>query len=550
MATQKTYDVVVVGAGVAGALIAYRLACGKRSVALVESGPELPSRLELVRRYALTTNRGPGAPYRWTKNQAALSPETDGNYYVFSDGRATFKSTYERVVGGSTWHWLGNVPRFVPSDFRLRSIYGVGRDWPIGYDDLEPWYCDAERELGVSGNHDEWDGLLGAKRSAPFPMQEVWPSYGDLVVKKAAEGLVVDGIPVRISTTPQARNSRPYDDRPACAGNSSCVPLCPIGAKYDGSVHVKKAAAAGADLFIGHVVRDIEADKQSGAVRRVIAHAADGSRLDINAKVVVVAGHAIETARLLLFNGLATSSDQVGRNLMDHLNNFGAVETTLPVFPFRGPPTTSGIDTFRDGAFRQRRAAFRMSLGNDGWGRFQAPEVLVQDLVNSGTFGRALREKVRDTSSRWLRISSSVEVLPRETNRVELDPEKRDSLGVGFPKISFALDEYTRAGLEAAFSIMEKVFEAVGYRAKPERPIDPTKYSGAGHIIGTTRMGASAQDSVVDSDCRTHDHRNLFVVGSSIFPTSGTANPTLTVAALALRAAATIERELAPANVV
>lgn len=550
MGTQKTYDVVVIGAGVAGALMAYSLARGKISVAIIESGPNMPDRLDLVRRFALTADRSPGAPYRWTKHATALSPETDNEYYVFADKSKPFKSTYERVVGGSTWHWLGNVPRLVPSDFRLKSVYGVGRDWPIGYDDLEPWYCDAEQELGVSGNHEEWNGQLGAKRSTPFPMQEVWPSYGDMVVKKAAEGLVVDGIPVRISTTPQARNSRPYDDRPACAGNSSCVPLCPIGAKYDASVHVKKAKERGVDVFTEHVVRDVALGKSNG-VANVTAHARDGSNLVFAAKVVVIAAHAIESARLLLYNGLANSSGQVGRNLMDHLNRFGVIESAQPVYPFRGPPTTSGIDAFRDGAFRRRHAAFRMSLGNDGWGRRTSPEALVQKLVEGGTFGSALRDQVRETSARWLRISSSVEVLPRESNRIELDSDKKDALGVGYPRISFALDEYTRDGLVHADYAMAKVFEAIGYRSKPEfQGINPMIYSGAGHIVGTTRMGASERDSVVDSDCRSHDHRNLFIVGSSVFPTSGTANPTLTVAALALRTAAVIERELVPTQMV
>ena len=143
---------------------------------------------------------------------------------------------------------LGNMPRHLPSDFQLASKYGVGVDWPISYTDIEPWYCKAEAALGVSGDHDELDGLYGARRSAPFPMTRIWPSFGDLYVARGLSGLTIDGMEMKVLCTPQARNSRPYQGRPACAGNSSCVPICPIGAKYDGSVHVNMAREQGAVL--------------------------------------------------------------------------------------------------------------------------------------------------------------------------------------------------------------------------------------------------------------------------------------------------------------
>jgi choline dehydrogenase-like flavoprotein len=110
----------------------------------------------------------------------------------------------------------------------MHSLYGAGLDWPLTYDELEPWYCRAEAEIGVSGDHDEWNGYLGGRRSEPYPMSKIWPAYGDTQVKMIIDGVDIDGIEVRVMSTPQARNSQPYDDRPPCAGNSTCDPICPI----------------------------------------------------------------------------------------------------------------------------------------------------------------------------------------------------------------------------------------------------------------------------------------------------------------------------------
>ena len=143
-----------------------------------------------------------------------------------------FKSTYERRVGGTTWHWLGNCPRLLPSDFKSESLYGFGKNWPIDYETLEPWYCQAEKELGVAGDHEQLNGLFGAHRSEAFPMNRIWPSYSDLKVAEALQDSAhrwpeYNDEPMVLFCTPQARNSVPYDGRPVCTGNSSCVPICP-----------------------------------------------------------------------------------------------------------------------------------------------------------------------------------------------------------------------------------------------------------------------------------------------------------------------------------
>jgi choline dehydrogenase-like flavoprotein len=371
-------------------------------------------------------------------------------------------------------------------------------------------------------------------------MPPIWESYSDRRVTPHIDGLVVNDIPLQVMRTPQARNSRPYDDRPPCAGNSTCVPICPIKAKYDASVHVEKAVKLGVELRHGAVVTRLELDPDSHRVATVHYRGWDGSNHRVQARVVVLAAHAIESAKILLVShpdgGIGNSSDQVGRNLMDHPQGAGGCLSREPLFPFRGPPTTSGIDAFRDGDFRGRHAAFRMSLGNDGWGsRIESPGQTVERLVGQGLFGKPLRDQMESIMTRQFRISFSTEMLPDPENRVTLSGQ-RDALGIPMPALRFQLASYNHDAFTIARNVIRQIFTAIG--ADPSTFVFHPKdqnFTGAGHIIGTCRMAHDAKTGVVDRDGRSFDHSNLFIIGSSVFPTAGTANPTLTALALTLR---------------
>ncbi|MGE0653834.1 MAG: NAD(P)-binding protein, partial [Alphaproteobacteria bacterium] len=274
-------DVVIVGAGIAGALVASRLAQAGVKVTIVEAGPRGDRGPAGVQFYN-ALNKVPECAYPNTAY--APHPRSDDlDAYYVQVGPQKFASTYLRQVGGTTWHWLGTCLRLVPDDFRLATRFGRGVDWPIGYDTLEPWYGEAESEIGVAG--DSADDL-GSPRSKPYPMPGIAMSYLDQQIAKA-----FDGTPYQVRATPQGRNSIVRDDRPPCCGNNSCIPICPIQAKYDATVHLARAEKAGAKVIAQAVVYQVEV----GADRRITAvryKKPDGSSARLTAKVFVLAAHA------------------------------------------------------------------------------------------------------------------------------------------------------------------------------------------------------------------------------------------------------------------
>ncbi|HVS81113.1 MAG TPA: GMC family oxidoreductase [Pyrinomonadaceae bacterium] len=559
------YDVIVIGGGVAGALVAWKLAEAKRNVLILDAGEkrlDKTDRAAFVKLFAeaVNTKKSPSQPYVDTDNSKfAHSPDVQdfnpadaaNKLYYRQLGPNMFKSQYQRLFGGSTWAWRGNTPRYIPSDFKLKKLFGVGVDWPITYDDLESWYCDAEDALGVAADHKEWDGIFGAYRSRKFPMSKIAQAYGDQQLKKRLDGVKIDGVKVRIFALPQARNSRKYDGRPACEGNSNCVPLCPIQAKYDATVHVKKALKLGATMVEQAVVTDLKLDASGNISEVVYKTWPDGQTTSARGKIIVLAAHGIEAPKVLLNSnggsGIANSSDQVGRNLMDHPGGEGAAIMPFQVFPFRGPQSTSCIESFRDHKFRDQFCAFRLTIGNDGWGRTKHPYDTLKDLTDRKLFGEELQKELNHTVTRQLRVAYSTEQLPDPGSRVTLANET-DDFGIRKPQIAYKVDDYTRKGMEYVQKIIKLMFTKIGAN-EDEWEFSDLKtgtYSGSGHIMGTCRMGSDPASSVVDAECRSHDHKNLFVAGSAVFPTSSCVNPTITVAALALRTAASIQKQLAP----
>ena len=465
-----------------------------------------------------------------------------GTGYFIQDGPDPFGSTYERIVGGTTWHWLGTTPRLLPSDFRMKSLFGVGVDWPISYADLEPWYVKAEYAIGVAGDsaNDQ-----GSPRSKGFPMPRVPTSYLDSVIDKAART-----IGLKVESTPQARNTETFNDRHHCVGNSNCIPICPIGAKYDALIHLDQAAEHGAKLIPNAVVHDILLNAD-GTAHGVVYRKPDGTDDTVLARAVVLAANAIETPKIMQIanggHGVGNSSDQVGRNLMDHPIQLSYALSGQPVFGQRGPLSTAGIESTRQSGRRDLRSAFRVEVGNDGW-KFPIGDPTFEftaqpdgePFVHLREGGDELARRWRDHVSREFRFGSLMEQLPNPANRIVPAFDHRDAIGIPRPRIAFTIGPYVRDGMAVATALHERLFTALNATQRTHVPFP----FGAGHLMGTTAMGNDPHTSVTDSFGRSHDIRNLYIAGSSLFPTVGTANPTLTLSALALRTADRLRKDL------
>lgn len=521
-------NVVVIGSGVAGAFTAWSLARRGIDVIVLEAGPRL-TRAELFDSFTRSPHLDAMAPYPnpdWAPMPSLQRPDD----YLIRDCSFDYRPQYIRIAGGTTWHWSAGCDRLGRKDVALNSTYGVGVDWPIGRADLDGYYDIAEHEMGITGpgNKD--------------PRLEVIPiPYVQRVVK---EKLARHGIEFREAH--HARLSHDFDGRPRCQGNNNCIPLCPIGAQYSADLHVTKAEREGARIVENALVTGLEVTGEN-QISAATARRPDGSRLTVRGDIFVVAANGIETPRLALLsaseknpNGLCNSIGEVGRNFMDHPGSSVRMLTPEPLFSGRGPVNGTVCDQFEDGPFRKTRGGFRIGLDN----KLQ-PEVLTTRLVQDGTAPEEIDRSLRHQASHQIAIGGFTEVLPNRENRVSIDRDRLDSTGLPRIRLRFHLGEYERAALRAMRLTFDDMAKHLGTTASEHAGL----YT-ANHLMGTMRMGDSPTRSVVDRDCRAHDHPNLFVAGSSVFPNAGGAKgPTLTIAALALRTADAIALQLAPRQV-
>ena len=536
MTEPLTADVVIVGAGAVGGMVAYKLASAGTKVLILEAGPRI-AREAAVERFWQSVEKGPNAPYENTPY--APHPELHQlDRYFINEGPDTFIGLYTRVVGGTTWHFTGFATRLRPNDFLMRSKFGVGVDWPIPYTEMEPWWVEAEKEWGVAGFAGDDHGAL---RKTPYPLPGIPLTYLDKKVAAAVKPLGMT-----VTTFPHARNSITYDGRPPCCGNASCVPICPIQAKYDGSVHVAKAERAGARLVEQAVAHQIDVGDDR-KVTEIRFKRPDGTEGSAQGKIYVLAAHAIETPKLLLMsrnertpNGVANASDQVGRNLMSQASLDTRALTAEPIYPYRGPITTAGIVELRDGDFRAKHAAIGTSMLNRGWSLALGPLALSQQLAAQGLRGQHLKDELNRQLSRQLYLDTAAEILPDPQNRIVPDFTQRDALGLPRPRIRFKVDDYTKTGLTLALKRHEQICKALHCTEVYTEPLT----GSVAIIAGTTRMGTNPKSSVVDPEMRCHDHANLFLLGLGTFPTAPINPPTLTAAALAIRAAKRIKADL------
>lgn len=522
MPDQATADFVIIGSGIIGANVARKLRLAGASVLILEAGPRV-TRDELVARYRNSTRRSDWmSPYPSVASapHPIYQPEDSG--YLVQAGPYPYPAEYVRQVGGTTWHWAAQAWRNVPGDFRLRTLYGVGVDWPISYDDLDPYYQQAEEIMGVSG-----EANTGSPRTKPFPMQPVAEPWA---MRRIRERLAPT---FQVVSNTTARNSRSYDGRPACCGNNSCQPICPIDAQYHGGLAIDAAEKAGARLIPNANVYRLDHDA-AGRVTAALYYDPDKVSHRVTGKTFIVAANGIESPRLLLLStsdkfprGLANSRDMVGRHLMDHPSTSLTFDADEELWLGRGPQSPSSINTMRDGPFRTEHASYRLDFTN-----ISRVDGVTRTLIGQGVYGPELAKRLRFSAAHEMSLKDVLEVLPNPDNRIDISDQK-DSMGIPKPRAHYSIDDYTRRAAARSHQDFVKVAELMG--GTNLRFSKEGDFANNQHICGTLSMGRDPANSVCDAWGRAHDHPNLFLTGTGVIPTAGTCNSTQTALALALR---------------
>ena len=500
-------DVVIVGAGACGSLMARTLAEHGLGVVVVEAGKRL---------------RPADLPNTEANSGKILWVEPRGY-----EGKHGVVPKTGVGVGGGTLVWLGVMPRFHPNDFRTYSTEGVGSDWPIGYDDLRPYYSLVEREFGIAG---ECGPFAPEPYQLPMPPHRMnW--HAEILARGARK------LGAHPFAPPVGINSVPYDGRPACVYCGWCGSGCASGAKATASeTYLTRAEQAGARVISEAFVHRVNYDSAKHRVTGVSYLDAGKKEHRIDARLVIVAGHAIETPRLLLMSanpafagGLANSSGCVGKYLMSHptWQVFGTFDE--PINAFKG--MQMGHVMVQD--FYQPNARAGFARGYILLSYMMTP--IAYANLSGSFYGSEFKEFLHDyahTAAWW----AHAEGLPYEHNTVTLHPELKDARGLPVARITY---EWGDNDIALAAAARDKAVEMMS--ASGARKVRIGLNYGA-HAMGSCRMGDDPKTSVVDEFCRSHDLPNLFVCDTSVFVTGAGVNPTLTAMAIASRAADEIVR--------
>ena len=508
-------DVCIIGSGISAAMVAEKLAEEREvRIVVVEAGAEndrLNARPALWRRY-LDYGESP-----WHDDHL------DGCDVAGIQSRSM-------QVGGLAMHWGGVTPRFSPEDFRQRSLYGVGTDWPLSYDELDPFYQEAEVRMGVAGEPGPPD-LDPRGRPFPLPALPLTHNLG-LLREWAAKA----GIPMW--SQPSAKNSVAYRGRPACCRNDTCSPVCPIGAKYSPDFTWDALRKAGrVELLTGTMVRRLIPEPTGARVSHATAVSlVGGEELEFRARTFVVAGGYVWSSHLLMLSGLANRSGLVGRFLTGHRNVSGFVSLPLRLYPGMNGQHSLVTKKFMrvprgDRYLRHDLRVWESSLGREP----RLADVQGRLLLGDGL----LADWRRRTATGVARVRAYYDVVPDRASELTLDPSRRTPWGDPLPRLTLRDAPESDASRGWIEERIRGLFGEMA-RAGDGTLLSTRSDSFQDHPAGGCRMGDDPASSVTDSWGRTHDHENLFVAGAPTCVSGGCANGTLTFCALALRSAARI----------
>jgi choline dehydrogenase-like flavoprotein len=497
-------DICIVGAGAGGSVLAQRLGRAGWRVVIIEAGPF------------------------WHPDEDWVSDEAGSHELYWNQKRIIGgadpiemgKNNSGRGVGGSMVHYAGYTPRFHPSDFHTRSLDGVGADWPIDYEHIRAHYETVERELPVAGQNWPW----GYPHKYPFSPHPV--SGAASVIWR---GAIAQGIQMRVG--PVGIVNGTFGNRPHCIYRGWCLQGCKVNAKASPYVtHLPDALAHRVEIRAKCMAARIEIDTAGRATG--VTYVREGEHVERmqRARCVAVAGYSIETPRLLLNstssrfpNGLANNDDQVGRYVMVQgaTQSAGRFPTELRMYK-APPPEVSSEDFYETDTSRGFARGFSIQTVSPqpiGW---------AEHVLSDGHWGRALREYMRDYNH-WTTVGVLNELLPHSDNRVTLASET-DPYGLPIARFDYTLGDNDKANMAYSSQVIKDLLQAAGAQ-------DVLTIQRFAHLVGGARMGTSPDNSVVDANQRTWGIPNLFISDGSVCPTQGSANPALTIMALASRLA-------------
>jgi choline dehydrogenase-like flavoprotein len=534
--TREPVDFVIVGSGAAGGILAKELSTAGFDVVVLEQGPYRRAHDFTHDELGVFFNQAMTAGYEGRHPQTFRRRESEeAKVQDFAP-----PALYARTVGGSSVHFSGNFWRLRPSDFRERSLYGAVAgaalaDWPITYEELEPYYTRVDWEIGVSGA----PGPSDPPRSKPYPLPPMpLKSSGALLERGARKlGLHPQAAPVAIL-------SQPYNGRGACVHCGFCLAFgCEVGAKSSTlATMIPLAEASGrCELRTECTAYRIETDER-GRARDVLYYDRDGREQAQRARAVILSANGAETPRLLLMSesarfpgGLANSSGLVGKHLMFNahalasaffdqpLNDYKSIQCTRIVMDFYEANHARGF--YGGGGIDARPFLSGMPI-------FFALNGLPPDAP---AWGREYKRQLSQYFTRNMVVACSTTSLARESNNISLDPQVKD--GLGLPAIRVTYEDHPDDLSMARFlrGKAQEILQAAGAQKVWTGPVEPQNVGV--HLLGTCPMGDDARVAVVDRYHRSHDVPNLFICDGSSMVTSGRGQPTMTIMALAFRAA-------------
>ncbi|MEY4965623.1 MAG: hypothetical protein RL274_1206 [Pseudomonadota bacterium] len=541
-------DVVVVGSGAGGGMAAYVLTRAGIKTLVLEAGRNYDPVAE-------------NAMLKWNHEAPLRAGSTPDKHFGFYDATANggwtvpgqpytvapgskFRWWRSRMLGGRTNHWGRHSPRFGPYDFKPHSRDGLGMDWPMSYDEVAPWYDRTEKLVGVMGAN---NGLENHPSSSPgVLMPAPKPRVTELMIAAAANDLGIPCIPSHYAVLSRDID-HPDVPRQACFNASPCGRGCAIGAAFQTTTSLLPMAMATGKLRIqtdATVTRVLTGADGKATGVEYFDHA--GKAQVVRARVVVMAASACDTAKILLNSrqgGLANSSGQVGRNLLDTTGT--NVRGHIPELEGRPRYNEDGLDVahlYIPWWLYKEQAAGKLDFPRgyhyEIGGRFNAPGASLSLGGMEDGYGASLKEDARRYYGAQLSYTVRGEMIPNAGSFCELDPAVKDKYGMPVLRFHWKWTQHEIRQIAHGIKTAKEMIARLGGTVMtPDRPPEEAIEDGGViiHELGTTRMGDKASNSVVDGFGKAWDVDNLVIVDGSVFTSNAHKNPTLTIMALAWR---------------